>query len=76
MQESKIKCIIHYFERICANMPMGSVSFERKVLALEHHPLCISYPDAKFWSSSTIPLCQFEVIGRKQNRMNVLLITR
>lgn len=60
MQESKIKCIIHYFERICANMPMGFVSFERKVLALEHHPLCISYPDAKFWSSSTIPLCQFE----------------
>ncbi|EXB73274.1 Poly(ADP-ribose) glycohydrolase 1 [Morus notabilis] len=59
-QESKINCIIHYFERICANIPMGSVSFERKVLALGHRPLCISYPDAKFWGTSTVPLCQFE----------------
>lgn len=45
---------------------MGSVSFERKVLALGHRPLRISYPDAKFWGTSTVPLCQFEVIKREE----------
>lgn len=43
-------------------MPVGFVSFERKVLPLENRSLCISYPNADFWSSSLIPLCQFEVI--------------
>ncbi|PON59176.1 Poly(ADP-ribose) glycohydrolase [Parasponia andersonii] len=60
-QQSKIKCIVHYFERICAHIPVGSVSFERNVLPLEHRPLCISYPNANFWSGSIIPLCKFEV---------------
>ncbi|KAL3850752.1 hypothetical protein ACJIZ3_012634 [Penstemon smallii] len=54
-QEHKIKCIIHYFEKICSSMPMGSVSFERKVLSN------VFYPEAAFWSKSTKPLCQFEV---------------
>ncbi|XP_062082467.1 poly(ADP-ribose) glycohydrolase 1-like [Humulus lupulus] len=60
-QQGKIKCIIHYFERICAQIPGGSVSFERNVLPLEHRPLCVSYPDANFWSGSLVPLCKFEV---------------
>ncbi|KAL5575107.1 hypothetical protein UlMin_016806 [Ulmus minor] len=60
-QENKIKCLTHYFKRICAHMPVGFVSFERKVLPLEHHAGCISYPDANFWSNSGIPLCHFEV---------------
>lgn len=42
-------------------MPSGSVSFERKVLPLENHSLCMSYPNADFWSSSLIPLSWFEV---------------
>lgn len=53
-QESKIKCIIHYFERICSCMPLGNVSFERKVLPL-------SFLKKEFWSKSNIFLCRFEV---------------
>ncbi|XP_061989385.1 poly(ADP-ribose) glycohydrolase 1-like isoform X2 [Rosa rugosa] len=60
-QESKIWCIIHYFEKITSRMPTGFVSFERKVLPLEQTPLRISYPKAEFWSNSVIPLCRFEV---------------
>ncbi|KAM1201085.1 hypothetical protein FF1_017397 [Malus domestica] len=60
-QENKIRCIIHYFERISCHMPEGFVSFERKVLPLKHDPLSISYPKASFWSKSDIPLCRFEV---------------
>ncbi|CAB4319302.1 unnamed protein product [Prunus armeniaca] len=60
-QENKIRCIIHYFERISFHMPKGYVSFERKVLPQEHGPLSISYPKASFWSNSAIPLCRFEV---------------
>ncbi|XP_059448050.1 poly(ADP-ribose) glycohydrolase 1-like isoform X2 [Corylus avellana] len=60
-QENKIRCIVHYFERICSDMPVGIVSFERKVLPLEGRPLCISYPNSKFWSNSVIPLCRVEV---------------
>ncbi|XP_050383404.1 poly(ADP-ribose) glycohydrolase 1-like [Argentina anserina] len=60
-QENKIWCIIHYFEKITSRMPMGFVSFERKVLPLEQTPLKISYPKAVFWSNSVIPLCRFEV---------------
>ncbi|KAL4604399.1 hypothetical protein ACB092_09G137200 [Castanea dentata] len=60
-QENKIRCIVHYFERIFSHMPIGFVSFERKVLPLEHLPQCISYPKAEFWSNSVIPLCCFEV---------------
>ncbi|KAL3567225.1 hypothetical protein D5086_029876 [Populus alba] len=60
-QENKIKCIMHYFERICSSMPEGFVSFERKVLLLEQLPLCVSYPEADFWSKSVVSLCPFEV---------------
>ena len=41
--ENKIKCIIHYFERICYHMPTSLVSFERKVLPLEDVALCVTY---------------------------------
>uniref|UniRef100_A0A6N2K799 poly(ADP-ribose) glycohydrolase n=1 Tax=Salix viminalis TaxID=40686 RepID=A0A6N2K799_SALVM len=60
-QEDKIKCITHYFERICSSMPEGFVSFERKVLPLEQLPLRVSYPEADFWSKSVVSLCPFEV---------------
>ncbi|XP_050203424.1 poly(ADP-ribose) glycohydrolase 1 [Mercurialis annua] len=60
-QEDKIKCIMHYFERICLSTPVGFVSFERKVLSLEQLTKCISYPNADFWYKSVAPLCSFEV---------------
>ncbi|XVF24980.1 hypothetical protein REPUB_Repub13aG0174000 [Reevesia pubescens] len=62
-QENKVRCIVHYFKRICSQMPTGFVSFERKLLSLEHHPrqLRVSYPNADFWTKSTIPLCPFQV---------------
>ncbi|KAI3470271.1 hypothetical protein Pfo_026934 [Paulownia fortunei] len=60
-QENKIKCIVHYFEKICSDMPMGNVSFERKVLPLRNSPSNIVYPEADFWSKSTVSLCQLEV---------------
>lgn len=56
----KIKCIIHYFERVCTSMPTGSVSFERKILPLEKSQN-ITYPDAEFWGKSLLPLSPFEV---------------
>lgn len=59
--ENKVKCIIHYFERICACMPVGFVSFERKVLPLERCLLQVSYPKADFWSKSVVSLCHFQV---------------
>ncbi|XP_061369402.1 poly(ADP-ribose) glycohydrolase 1-like isoform X2 [Gastrolobium bilobum] len=60
-QENKIRCIVHYFQRITSDMPKGVVSFERKVLPLEGDPVHICYPNDNFWSSSVIPLCKFEV---------------
>ncbi|KAL2487629.1 Poly(ADP-ribose) glycohydrolase 1 [Forsythia ovata] len=60
-QENKIKCIVHYFEKICSCMPMGNVSFERKVLPLTNRPSHISFPRANFWSKSSISLCHLEV---------------
>ncbi|KAH9782498.1 poly(ADP-ribose) glycohydrolase 1 [Citrus sinensis] len=60
-QESKLKCIVHYFKRICSCMPVGLLSFERKVLPQDRHPLFKSYPEADFWSKSVLPLCTFEV---------------
>ncbi|KAL3507018.1 hypothetical protein ACH5RR_032400 [Cinchona calisaya] len=59
--ESKIKCIVHYFERISSCMPMGNVSFERKVLPLDQRAVGICYPKFDFWSKSDLPLCPFEV---------------
>ncbi|KAK6138620.1 hypothetical protein DH2020_027645 [Rehmannia glutinosa] len=60
-QENKIKCIVHYFEKVCSDMPKGNVSFERKVLPLMNSPSNIVYPEADFWSNSTISLCRMEV---------------
>ncbi|XP_073046140.1 poly(ADP-ribose) glycohydrolase 1-like [Primulina eburnea] len=59
--ENKIKCIIHYFERICMHMPTGNVSFERKVLALKNSRSGIVYPKTNFWSQSVVSLSQLEV---------------
>ncbi|KAK4436636.1 Poly(ADP-ribose) glycohydrolase 1 [Sesamum alatum] len=59
-QEHKIKCILHYFERTCSEMPMGNVSFERKVLPLQNSQSNIVYPEADFWSKSTVSLCRLE----------------
>ncbi|KAL0341406.1 UNVERIFIED_CONTAM: Poly(ADP-ribose) glycohydrolase 1 [Sesamum radiatum] len=59
-QEHKIKCILHYFERTCSEMPMGNVSFERKVLPLRNSKSNIVYPEADFWSKSTVSLCRLE----------------
>ncbi|GFQ04717.1 probable poly(ADP-ribose) glycohydrolase 2 [Phtheirospermum japonicum] len=60
--ENKIKCIVHYFERVSTNMPTGNVSFERKVLPLNNNnPSNTVYPNADFWSKSTNSLCRFEV---------------
>ncbi|CAH8320107.1 unnamed protein product [Eruca vesicaria subsp. sativa] len=60
-QESKIRCIVHYFERICQCIPKGFVSFERKVLPLEHNPHYVSCPEADYWAKSITPLCSVEV---------------
>nr|XP_043609856.1 poly(ADP-ribose) glycohydrolase 1-like isoform X2 [Erigeron canadensis] len=60
-QENKIKCIIHYFERISSSMPAGNVSFERKVLAVDQTLDYIPSPEAEAWSKSVVSLCQFEV---------------
>ncbi|XP_008788278.2 poly(ADP-ribose) glycohydrolase 1 [Phoenix dactylifera] len=62
-QEQKIKCIVHYFERICHCMPTGFVSFERKSLPLKQSCHDISYPKAAFWRKSTVSLCPFEVFS-------------
>ncbi|KAL0402771.1 UNVERIFIED_CONTAM: Poly(ADP-ribose) glycohydrolase 1, partial [Sesamum radiatum] len=59
-QEHKIKCILHYFERTCSEMPMGNVSYERKVLPLQNSQSNIVYPEADFWSKSTVSLCRLE----------------
>ncbi|CAJ1926519.1 unnamed protein product [Sphenostylis stenocarpa] len=60
-QDNKIWSILHYFQRICSDMPKGMVSFERKVLPFKNDSIHISYPDANFWSTSVTPLCNFEV---------------
>ncbi|EOA29031.1 hypothetical protein CARUB_v10025285mg [Capsella rubella] len=60
-QESKIRCIIHYFERICQCIPTGFVSFERKILPLEYNHCYVSYPAADYWAKSITPLCSVEV---------------
>ncbi|RWR96705.1 hypothetical protein CKAN_02610300 [Cinnamomum micranthum f. kanehirae] len=61
-QENKIKCLVHYFERVCLCTSTGFVSFERKVLPLEQNSVCTCYPDTDFWSKSTVPLCSFEIL--------------
>ncbi|XP_059074287.1 poly(ADP-ribose) glycohydrolase 1 isoform X2 [Cryptomeria japonica] len=61
-QEHKIKCIIHYFERICSEMPCGAVSFERKVLPFKDDNFSILYPKVNYWSESKVPLCTLKVM--------------
>ncbi|KAI3849187.1 hypothetical protein MKW92_046581 [Papaver armeniacum] len=60
--EHKIRCLVHYFERISECMPINCVSFDRKVIpmAVEGSSFGVSYPEAEFWSKSTTSLCQFE----------------
>ncbi|WOL03637.1 poly(ADP-ribose) glycohydrolase 1 isoform X2 [Canna indica] len=62
-QVQKIRCLVHYFERISLKMPTGYVSFERKVLPLENSNHGIVYPTAASWSTSTLPLCSFEIFS-------------
>ncbi|KAG7568712.1 Poly(ADP-ribose) glycohydrolase [Arabidopsis thaliana x Arabidopsis arenosa] len=57
-QENKIKCIIHYFQRLSSCIPPGFVSFERKILSLEQGS---SILDESFWRKSTVNLCPVEV---------------
>lgn len=61
-QKQKVRCIVHYFQRISSDMPKGNVSFERKVLPFENDSIHISYPDTSFWSTSAVPLCSFKVV--------------
>jgi poly(ADP-ribose) glycohydrolase len=56
-QENKLKCIIHYFERISSCMPAGNVSFERKVLPFKHNI------ENNFWGRSKISLCELKVFS-------------
>ncbi|CAN8315614.1 unnamed protein product [Cochlearia groenlandica] len=56
--ENKIRCIMHYFERVCSCLPTGTVSFERKVLPAENHN---SSTGTDFWSNSDLSLCTFKV---------------
>ncbi|VVB07464.1 unnamed protein product [Arabis nemorensis] len=59
--ESKIRCIMHYFERVCSCLPTGTVSFERKILPAESHDPSTTAPETDFWSESDISLCAFKV---------------
>ncbi|CAN4125199.1 unnamed protein product [Withania somnifera] len=59
--ENKLKCILHYFERIDSSIRAGYVSYERKVLALEHGTFSFPYPKENFWSQSNISLCPFKI---------------
>ncbi|KAK3148787.1 hypothetical protein QOZ80_3AG0208670 [Eleusine coracana subsp. coracana] len=54
-QEQKVRCLLHYFERVTDSTPTGFVSFERKVLP--HHL------DSDMWMKSSAPLCQFRVFS-------------
>ncbi|KAL6528175.1 hypothetical protein OROHE_015125 [Orobanche hederae] len=75
-QENKMKCIIHYFEKVGMNIPTGNVSFERKVLPLRNSsPSDVVYPDADFWSKSNNSLCRFEVhtSGKIEDQSNEVL---
>lgn len=75
-QENKIKCIIHYFERIHSSMPRGNVSFERKLLANNHNLNSIPYPKVESWSKSVVSLCLFEVNSNKMISNESISITR
>ena len=74
-RENKIRCLLHYFERVCQCMPTGFVSFERKVLPRghKHNPHYVSYPEAEYWAKSTTPLCSVEVTS-KHSQLNPFLL--
>lgn len=42
-------------------MPLGNVSYERKVLPLKNSLSHVAYSEPDFWSKSTASLCQFKV---------------
>ncbi|KAL2613759.1 hypothetical protein R1flu_025451 [Riccia fluitans] len=64
-QVQKLKCLIHYFEKVCSSMPQGTVSFERKILP-RRRPSPImpldTFPDEEYWKSSKRPLCSMKVV--------------
>ncbi|KAJ3683504.1 hypothetical protein LUZ60_013731 [Juncus effusus] len=64
-QEHKVKCLIHYFERICRNTQTnGIISFQRKVLPYQKSSSStIYYPESDFWNNSTASLCPFKVVN-------------
>ncbi|KAL6636533.1 hypothetical protein ACP70R_024105 [Stipagrostis hirtigluma subsp. patula] len=62
-QEQKMRCLIHYFERVTDSTPTGFVSFERKVLPRRSVSDGVTYPDIDAWMKSSAPLCQFRVFS-------------
>ena len=56
--EHKLLCLLHYFERVCSNMPQGVVSYERKLIPAQN----LKEGNA-FWSGSSAPLCPLTVIA-------------
>lgn len=62
-QEQKMICIVHYFSRVCQEMPKGMVSYERKVLGRRGscESCKVLEPDENYWSSSLLPLCPVQV---------------
>ncbi|KAG8098918.1 hypothetical protein GUJ93_ZPchr0013g35075 [Zizania palustris] len=62
-QEQKVRCLVHYFNRVTASTLSGSVSFERKVLPCHAVSAGITYPDMDAWMKSGAPLCAFRVFS-------------
>ncbi|CAM6035257.1 unnamed protein product [Sphagnum compactum] len=60
--ENKLRCILHYFDRVCNTMPQGSVSFERKVLPKKEQEKEVH--DGAFWRSSQAPLCPITLLEK------------
>uniref|UniRef100_A0A0D9W197 poly(ADP-ribose) glycohydrolase n=1 Tax=Leersia perrieri TaxID=77586 RepID=A0A0D9W197_9ORYZ len=65
-QEQKVRCLVHYFDRVTASTPTGSVSFERKVLHRCPVSDSITYPDMDAWMKSGVPLCTFRKMRNKK----------
>ncbi|CAK9203298.1 unnamed protein product [Sphagnum jensenii] len=61
--ENKLRCILHYFDRVCNTMPQGSVSFERKVLPKKKDQEKEVH-DGAFWRSSQAPLCPITLLEK------------
>lgn len=56
--EHKLLCLLHYFERVCRDMPDGVVSFQRKVIA------ALNLRDSNaLWSESCVALCPLTVVA-------------